>query len=356
MYQFKTGSKSDPVRMLQEPKPHEKHQVNCNSSGSIFFRKIIFSLAVGCLVASLSGCGGLTMNPNALAKGTAITSTAGTLSKISCGTLSLTGAQSKGCSVYLSAPAKSSTTVSLTSSNSVLRVPASVTVSAGASATGFDAVASAVTKSVSVTITGKAGGVTKTDVITLYPGTSTTSSLKMVSCGTQTLTGPTTKTCSVYLSAAATSGTVVSLKSNNIALTVPTSVIVPAGSASGGFTVSAAAVSTTQTATLTASAGGVSQTAVFQLSGSGTTGSVQHHVQLSWLPPSATSVKLAGYRVYRSASTATSYKLMNSSIDVNTTYTDSTVVSGQTYYYLVKSVDTSGVESPPSNTTSVIIP
>jgi fibronectin type 3 domain-containing protein len=39
-----------------------------------------------------------------------------------------------------------------------------------------------------------------------------------------------------------------------------------------------------------------------------------------------------------------------------TTYVDSTVQSGMTYSYEVKSVDSSGVESSPSNVISVTIP
>ncbi|WP_348260867.1 fibronectin type III domain-containing protein [Telmatobacter sp. DSM 110680] len=115
-------------------------------------------------------------------------------------------------------------------------------------------------------------------------------------------------------------------------------------------------MSTTQSATLTATADGVSQTEVFQLDGSGPTGSVQHHVQLSWNAPSSTPVALAGYRVYRMQAGGSSYQLLNSSIDVNTSYTDTAVQSGQTYDYVVKSVDDAGVESNPSNITSVTIP
>lgn len=369
MYQFKGGLKFSPEFAALEPKQDRIIQVKRNSSKSFcallrpLFRnricnyKVAFTLLSAGFVAFLSGCGGLTLNSNFLTKGSASASTTVGLSKISCGTQSLTGAQSKECSVYLSAPAAVSTKVSLASSNAALSLPTSITIQAGAISTGFNAVATAVSKSVSVTISGKAGGVSKTAVITLYPASATSAVLSSVSCGTQTLIGPITKACSVYLSAASTSSTVVSLSSNNGALTVPTSVIVPAGSSTGGFGIIALAVGTTQTATLTASAAGVSKTAVFQLSGSGATGSVQHRVQLSWAAPStATLDKVAGYRVYRSTSSATNYNLLNSTIDVNTSYTDSSVQSGQTYYYVVKSVDTSGVESPPSNATSVIVP
>src|ERR1019366_4853113 len=148
MYQFKIGPESSPELTAQEATP-QKIQDNRNPSkfsitiSHSFFRKrtinkIAFVLPIVCLVALISGCGGLTMNSNLLTKGSASTSTAATLSKISCGTQSLTGAQSKECSVYLSAPATASTSVSIASSNAALQVPTSVLVSTGATSVGFN--------------------------------------------------------------------------------------------------------------------------------------------------------------------------------------------------------------------------
>ncbi len=64
---------------------------------------------------------------------------------------------------------------------------------------------------------------------------------------------------------------------------------------------------------------------------------------------------IAGYHVYRSAGSSSNYSML-SSLDTQTTYTDTTVQSGSTYDYIVKSVDTKGVESAPSNPISVTIP
>jgi fibronectin type 3 domain-containing protein len=63
-----------------------------------------------------------------------------------------------------------------------------------------------------------------------------------------------------------------------------------------------------------------------------------------------------GYNVYRAGAGSTSYQLLNSSSDTQTTYVDSVVQSGQTYDYVVKSVDSSGVESSPSNMSSATVP
>jgi hypothetical protein len=129
-----------------------------------------------------------------------------------------------------------------------------------------------------------------------------------------------------------------------------------AGATSTGFSVTASAVSTPQLATLTATSNGVSQSDVIQLEGAGAQPATQHTVQLTWLPPpSSTAVVVTGYRVYRAIS-GSSYQLLNSTLDAETSYADSTVQSGQTYDYVVKTVDSAGIESAPSNETTVVIP
>lgn len=319
-------------------------------------RHSALALSAGVIITGLSACGGVTYRDLGTLKGPAgSNATTPALSQISCGTKSLTGAQSKACSVYLDQAATSSTVVTMSSSNTALQVPKAVTIAAGTKSAGFDAVSSSVSTAVSVAIAGSSGGVTKTDVITLYPSATSGSSLSKISCGTQTLTGPTTKACSVYLTSAATSPVQVSLSSNSGALQVPASVIVPSGATTGGFAVAASAVTTTQSVTLTASANGVSQTDVLQLEGTALQPTSQHQVELNWSPPSSTPVAVAGYRVYR-ATPGSGYQLLNSTVDAGTTYTDTSVQSGQTYGYVVKSVDSTGVESSPSNETTVTIP
>ena len=59
----------------------------------------------------------------------------------------------------------------------------------------------------------------------------------------------------------------------------------------------------------------------------------------------ANGAAVAGYNVYRSATPNGPYTKLNSSLITNNQYTDSTVQSG-TYYYVVKSVDSDGYESP----------
>jgi len=91
------------------------------------------------------------------------------------------------------------------------------------------------------------------------------------------------------------------------------------------------------------------QTSV-SLTGNATT--VSHNVNLWW--NAVTGV--AGYNLYRSLGSNGSFSKLNSTLNANTAYTDSTVVSGQTYYYEATSVNSSGIESAPSAPLQAAIP
>lgn len=78
-----------------------------------------------------------------------------------------------------------------------------------------------------------------------------------------------------------------------------------------------------------------------------------HSATLTW---KASSSKVAGYNVYRSAMSEKNYQKINSSLVRGLTYQDNTVVSGVTYHYVTRAVDDQGHESVNSNETSVSIP
>jgi hypothetical protein len=90
--------------------------------------------------------------------------------------------------------------------------------------------------------------------------------------------------------------------------------------------------------------------ALASLAGSGTV--TPFSVNLFWNQSSGA----AGYNVYRSIAANGTYAKINSPMDTATTYTDSTVVSGQTYYYAATSVSSSGQESPRSTPLEVVVP
>ncbi len=88
------------------------------------------------------------------------------------------------------------------------------------------------------------------------------------------------------------------------------------------------------------------------LSGTGTQ-VVAHSVSLTW---TASTSAVAGYNVYRSTTSGGPYTLITSSPVAGTTYTDTNVQAGVTYYYVVTAVDASGNESVNSNEASITIP
>jgi len=79
---------------------------------------------------------------------------------------------------------------------------------------------------------------------------------------------------------------------------------------------------------------------------------IQHSVDLTW----DASANAVGYNVYRGTVSGGPYTMINSSLNSTTAYTDSTVVSGQTYYYVATAVDGSSNESGYSNQAQAVIP
>jgi fibronectin type 3 domain-containing protein len=90
---------------------------------------------------------------------------------------------------------------------------------------------------------------------------------------------------------------------------------------------------------------------VQSLTGTGTA-PTQHTVDLSW----AASADAVGYNIYRSTTSGGPYTMINSSLDGTTAYTDSTVTSGTTYYYVATAVNSSSEESGYSNQATAVIP
>jgi hypothetical protein len=81
---------------------------------------------------------------------------------------------------------------------------------------------------------------------------------------------------------------------------------------------------------------------------------VTHTVTLNWT--ASISSNIAGYNVYRSTASGGSYTKLNSSLVAGTSYLDSTVQSGTTYYYVTTAVDTSNDESAYSNQAQAVVP
>jgi len=76
-------------------------------------------------------------------------------------------------------------------------------------------------------------------------------------------------------------------------------------------------------------------------------------VALNWNPSIST---VSGYNVYRSITSGSGYAKLNVSPVPGLNFTDTAVVSGTTYFYVVTAVALNGTESPFSNQATAIIP
>ena len=285
------------------------------------------------------------------------------LSALSCGSASMTGSGSDNCTVTLTFPAGyGGTSVSLASNNAAVTVPARVTVAANATSAGFTANVSSVTSAQTVTLTASEGGVYKSFALQLNAaaGAVPTLTISAASLAFGNVTVNTPSTLPVTLTSAGTGP-----------------VTVNSGTVSGtGFTMSGATLPVTLNPglavtlevqfdpTATGAATGqltihsnssTNSTTVISLSGTGAN-TTSSEVVLSWQAPSSSTDPIVGYSIYRSTGGSAAYQLLNSSVDTQTTYVDSTVQAGVTYDYIVKSVDSSGLESTPSNEVAATIP
>jgi hypothetical protein len=250
--------------------------------------------------------------------------------------------------------------VSLSSNDTSVTVPTSVTVAAGATSASFTATVSAVSTAGTATLTATSGGGTKTYAISLGAAVPT-----LTLQSTSVPFGDVTDGSPSYQSVTLTS-------SGTAALTVS------AGAVSGaGYTISGVSFPSTlnpgQTATLEIefdpTTPGVSDgsvtltsnssagtTSTISLSGTGVAPSSSYEVNLTWDPPTDSTDPVAGYNIYRAVSGSSTYELLNSSLDMTTTYIDTTVQNSTSYIYYVESVDDEGNQSAPSNDFAVSVP
>jgi fibronectin type 3 domain-containing protein len=79
----------------------------------------------------------------------------------------------------------------------------------------------------------------------------------------------------------------------------------------------------------------------------------QHPVSLFWT--ASTSGNVVSYNIYRSAASGGPYALIASQI-IGTSYDDTSVQNGLSYYYVTTSIDNTGAESAYSNEAQATIP
>jgi len=312
--------------------------------------------------AAGSSSGTLTLASNSSTGSSAVVNLSGTgvpgVSGLTCANASMPTAGIDSCTISLSAPAGSGgLAVYLASSNSAVSVPASVTIPAGATSAGFAATASSVSTSASVTLTASTGASSATFSMILGPNASALNlNATSLNFGTVSLNSPVTQSLTISSSSASpltvslatVAGPGFSLSGNSFPL------ILSAGQAATLNVVFDPSSAGPATGTLTIVSTSLSNPAqIVNLSGTGT--SATYQVSLTWQAPTSTD-PIAGYNIYRSSNGGVNYQGMNTSLVAQTAFVDSSVQAGQTYEYLVESVDAAGNVSSPSNLATVAIP
>jgi len=282
------------------------------------------------------------------------TTTAPTLSALSCSSSSIVGSFADSCKVALSGSApKGGITVALASSNTSVKVPASLTIPATATTATFTANAAAVSTSQSVKLTATAGGASRSISLQLNPASAqlradaTTVSFGSVllnQATTQIVTLTSVGKAAVTVKSIAVSGTGFSLSPVSLPATLNP------GQKLLLTLVYKASIAGTQKGLLTINSNSSTNTTLTINLTANTTG---HRVELDWNPPGTSSNLVSSYKVYRANGTASFTKIATTG---QPSYTDTAVQSGNTYKYYVTSVGSSGGESKPSNTFSATIP
>lgn len=223
---------------------------------------------------------------------------------------------------------------------------------AAGNVTGSIAVDSNATNNGDVTInlsgTGQAAGGAAT--LTLGSATVAFGNVNLNSPSTQTVTLTSSGTSALTISAGTITGTGFTMTGITFPLTLN-----PGQTATLSLQfdpTTAGAATGTMTLTSNSSTGA---TTTIALTGTGVQGGT-YEVALTWDAPASSSDAVVSYNVYRVTGTTGTYQKLNTSANTPTTYTDSTVASGDTYSYEVTSVDANGIESAPSNIYTATIP
>jgi hypothetical protein len=215
-------------------------------------------------------------------------------------------------------------------------------------ATGSIHFASTVSSVQPLTVSLTGTGVSSTQgTLSSSPTTLSFGNVTLNSTNSLTVTITNSGAASVTVSAVSVSGTGFTLSSVKTPITL-------AVKQSVQLTVNfAPTTSSSAQGTLTITSNASNKSLAVPLTGTSTGTGTQHSVALSW---SDTGTGIAGYNVYRSTVSGGSYSKVNSAVVVPTRYTDSTVTSGTTYYYVVTATAPSGAESTHSNQISVKVP
>ena len=195
-----------------------------------------------------------------------------------------------------------------------------------------------------VTLAGK--GVSSSKVLTVSPSSVAFGSVSVNSSVTRQITVTNGGNSSITISGDSVKGTGLSATAlNSTTLAAGQSAVITADFAPKAAGAVSGSITVTSNATNASLAIPVSGTGV--AAGS-------HMVALQW--QASTTSGVTGYDVYRSTVSGGSYAKLTSTPLAGTAYSDSSVTSGNSYYYVVTSVSSNGSESSYSNQVSATVP
>ncbi len=217
-------------------------------------------------------------------------------------------------------------------------------VAAGSASGSVSLVSNASNSPVTVSLSGSGGNPVGT--LTATPAALNFGTIYLGSSSTQTVT-VTASTASVTVSQVNLGVAGFSISGLNLPLTL-------AAGQSASFTVQfAPTVVGTASGSISLVSNASNAPTTIGLSGTGAT-TLAHSVTLNWMASISTGV--VGYNVYRSTQSGGPYTKITSTLIAASTYADSAVLAGTTYYYVVTAVSSNGVESTYSAEVSATIP
>jgi hypothetical protein len=298
------------------------------------------------------------LTPQVTLSGTG-TSVTATVSRLSCASTAITGSMADSCTITLSGTAPAGgVSVALASNSGSVTVPSSVNVPATANSASFTANVAAVTTAQSATLTATTGSTARIVSLQLNAiAAELTVNATSISFGNVLLNLPTIQTVTLTSSgtAAVTVGSVAVTGSGFSLSPIVLPIVLNPGKTAIVSVIFLPTIKGSMTGQLTISSNS-SKNATMVIPLSGGVASSSYQVELSWQAPEASTDPISGYRAYRAPSGTTAYALLNSTVDTQTDFVDSTVQSGTSYDYIVTSVDANGNESAPSNAITVSIP
>ena len=279
------------------------------------------------------------------------------ISSLSCSLVSISGSGTDACTIKLNAAAPGGgLNVTLSSNIGTITLPPTVAVPANATSAGFNASITPVSTAQSATLTATIPGAEATVALQLIPNAP---ALKFnssgIAFGTTALDMPLTQelivTSAGNLPVSITSAVLAGENFKLVGAVLPVT-LNPGQSLTLNVEFNPTTLGTSTGQLVLSSNSLTNGTSAIVLSGTG----VAYEVELNWSAPGAGAASVTGYHVYRSLSGASTYQLLNPTVDSQTTYTDTTVQGGLVYDYVVASVGSAGSESSPSNRTTVMIP